>query len=532
MFLQQLRSSGIRLRPCLLFFQLLLALSVCVLLWSGGAPKGLVVGEALERLDVGEAPQRQDVTEGRERLEVGEARERSLVGEAAVEGVNGGEVRDNGGEVRDKRVVERNKGGGGGGGVPDKGGVVAPDGGVVAPDKGGVVVRDGGEAGNQGVADEGVIVGGGDEGGGGVRIGNRVENSGVDVLVGELGEAAAESIIRAEDLYLTLLASVNDNAAILPHHFEHYRGAGILPANMIVGLDSAGGNETSLAEWERYYGERGVRTERFAGNWTSCQGFRWMVEALARRRVTSSRQWVVVTDADELVRFPAVGGGGSILSRVASGVASEGASEGASGVASASGSTLVSGSPGVSSGSALALVQRLQREGATHAYGIMVDRVAEDGSLSGPQPPRVSPIAQQYPLSCSVTGPLAGGRTLKIPIHRGDLRTSSGHHYLWAAYRLLRYLPFAATPCTSLPDEGRLIPPLRSLPWSSAAPPIPIDHYKWDSGALAKLRHRINSSAETAGYRRQLSNTLLAIQQNGGCLPVQRPDLACFVAPP
>jgi hypothetical protein len=291
--------------------------------------------------------------------------------------------------------------------------------------------------------------------------------------------------VSARNLYLTLLASVDDNTAIIPHHFEHYRKAGILPENMIIALDSASYNETSLQYWEQYYRKRGVTPERFPANWTSCLGFQWTVDVLARWQITHSSQWVIVTDADELVRFPG--------------------------------------------GTALSLAQQLHDEGATHAYGNMVDRVAENGSLSSLQPPEVASIADQYPLSCRITSLIAGGRTRKIPIHRGDLRTSSGHHHLWVTQRLLRYTPFSSQ-CTRIPNEHQ-VPSLEGIPWSWSGPLVPIDHYKWNSGALAKLVHRLTIQAETSGYKKEIAKAVFSIYENGGRFPVDHPALGCVRSP-
>lgn len=92
--------------------------------------------------------------------------------------------------------------------------------------------------------------------------------------------------------------------------------------------------------------------------------------------------------------------------------------------------------------------------------GILIDRIAADGSLPDFDPSR--PIWDVFSRPCNVTGSIARGTIEKVAFARGDIRLQPGNH------------------ATENPNT-------KCLPQA-----IPIHHFKWHAGVLEQLRFRLD----------------------------------------
>lgn len=92
--------------------------------------------------------------------------------------------------------------------------------------------------------------------------------------------------------------------------------------------------------------------------------------------------------------------------------------------------------------------------------GILVDRIAADGSLPDFDPSRS--LWEVFSRPCNVTGSIAHGTVEKVAFARGDIRLRPGNH---------------------APEDPKT---------KFAAQAIPIHHFKWHAGVLAQLRFRLD----------------------------------------
>lgn len=110
----------------------------------------------------------------------------------------------------------------------------------------------------------------------------------------------------------------------------------------------------------------------------------WQIKMEILKAHVSPRDWVIQVDADELVFFP--------LNR-----------------------------------SPLATFRNLDSAKVNAHYGLMIDRIAEDGNLDRKPRRGVSPF-RSYPLTCALTLLWQSSDIRKATAYRGYLRTTSGNH--------------------------------------------------------------------------------------------------------
>jgi len=179
----------------------------------------------------------------------------------------------------------------------------------------------------------------------------------------------------------------------------------------------------------------------------------------------------------------------------------------------------------------------LEASGYNVMYSIMVDRVAEDGSIDI-VPDIASSIFDQYPLNCAVTLLMQNSDIRKANVYRGYLRTTSGNHNVlglnhsamelyedwinrhvrggWSSRNAARLMTrlrrsiheylgdiaFAMMPRVYSRDEGRL-PHLKPSPEYASA-----YHFKWIKGLAGKLKRRRETEHYTIGMYADLLQVL------------------------
>jgi hypothetical protein len=205
---------------------------------------------------------------------------------------------------------------------------------------------------------------------------------------------------------------------LLPYYLSHYRALGV--GRFIIAcdpakLDPSGALGRMLAlqpDFEVLDLPRGFRRSGLVG----------MIEEEARSSVASGDDWAIPADLDELNQYP---------------------------------------------GDLRDLVRRMEQDGSTHLAGELRDRLASGGVLA-----RLLPFAQgvsiweQYPLEARVTARIAGGRTDKVLLSRGDLAWCMGHHCM---------------------REARTLRPFHSHGVAH--------HFKWRDGLAETLAWRVENEA-------------------------------------
>lgn len=222
-----------------------------------------------------------------------------------------------------------------------------------------------------------------------------------------------------------------------------------------------------MAKWlRRAYGLRNLfpATEPY----TSKSHFRAKLQILAKH--VSWRDWIVQVDADEFLVFPG-------------------------------------------EQTAPETLHALDLAGANIHYGLMVDRLARDGSLSQLEG---SPF-EQYPSVCAVTLLLQEADVRKVCAYRGYLRTTTGNHN---AIGLNRSSGPARAHVAALREAmGQQV--LRLVPGAHAGRlyhvrPTPrfatLHHFKWTQGLGAKLQRRWQTEDYTRGQYEQV----LKVFSSGG----------------
>jgi hypothetical protein len=106
------------------------------------------------------------------------------------------------------------------------------------------------------------------------------------------------------------------------------------------------------------------------------------------------------------------------------------------------------------------VVQSCLAQGIDAITGILIDRIAADGSLPDFDPSR--PVWEVFSRPCNVTGSIARGPMEKVAFARSDIRLRPGNH---------------------APEDPKT---------KCAAQAIPIHHFKWHAGVIAQLRFRLD----------------------------------------
>ena len=144
------------------------------------------------------------------------------------------------------------------------------------------------------------------------------------------------------------------------------------------------------------------------------------------------------------------------------------------------------------------LTEGWDRAGCNAAGGVFIDRVAREGLLPSFNPMRT--IWSQYPLGCNLTAKVVRGMTKKVVIARANVRMRHANHN-----------------------------PLRHQRMSWAMMDVPIHHFKWDSGVLARLSQRIDNDWKVrCAWWTQSENILNAITARSGRLPLDLVDTLDF----
>jgi len=109
-------------------------------------------------------------------------------------------------------------------------------------------------------------------------------------------------------------------------------------------------------------------------------------------------------------------------------------------------------------------VEEMISNGENCCRGIMVDRIAIDGSL--PEIKQDTTLSEQFPLTYDITRSVLRAETRKIPITRGDLDVTGGSHYLTEKAKAI----------STFNDEVLIV-----------------QHYKWNKNVIEKLEERIKT---------------------------------------
>eukprot|EP01094_Clydonella_sp_ATCC50884_P004227 TRINITY_DN13299_c0_g1_i1.p1 TRINITY_DN13299_c0_g1~~TRINITY_DN13299_c0_g1_i1.p1 ORF type:complete len:603 (+),score=103.20 TRINITY_DN13299_c0_g1_i1:20-1828(+) len=185
------------------------------------------------------------------------------------------------------------------------------------------------------------------------------------------------------------------------------------------------------------YGVTPEHMQWWLGTYTSCKRMDVHVELLWRHAVTSDREWVVEVDLDEFSEHL------NVLHSI-----------------------------------------RVAEEGGFNAVrAALFDRVAEDGSLRAIVPDRE--LADQFPVTCDLTGAIAHGSKFKAFAYTADLRAKSGHHGVASRRWFLEEMGAKPRVCQRLVGTD-------FLPEGSAEPRVStsrvwLQHYKWDAAVGARL---------------------------------------------
>lgn len=125
------------------------------------------------------------------------------------------------------------------------------------------------------------------------------------------------------------------------------------------------------------------------------------------------------------------------------------------------------------------MIERWKSSGYSYVNGLMLDRIARDGSL-----PRFDPsisASEQYPLICLFAVEVGNSLTRKVTVGRGDVYLSRGNHFL------------ASEAPAMLTDAARLRL-AAARPQDELTCPkswVQIHHFKWDASVLDRLRFRL-----------------------------------------
>lgn len=126
------------------------------------------------------------------------------------------------------------------------------------------------------------------------------------------------------------------------------------------------------------------------------------------------------------------------------------------------------------------MVEKWNNEGIDYVNGLMLDRVASDGSL-----PRFDPsfsLWEQFPIVCTVAANVSEVLQRKVVASRGDVFLSRGNHYV-ASFAPAMLTPAAEARLVARPLT-RLLKPFEN--W------VQIHHFKWDANVVELLRFRLS----------------------------------------
>jgi hypothetical protein len=204
-----------------------------------------------------------------------------------------------------------------------------------------------------------------------------------------------------------LLTSIYDDARLLPHFLRHYEALGVSQVFCVAQVDQ---NPALLDEIAAHtLGHQFVVEHVLQG--TFHPGPVYQRLDAVRQRYVRPDEWVVCADLDEFLD------------------ASVPIAE---------------------------LVARCEDAGADHVKGVLVDRIAADGTFP---PLGAGPLGAQFPLAAALTGKLLRAYVHKVPLMRGSCPVRDGLH--------------------------------ETVGCPLDAPPLSVFHYKWFDGVKARMVDRL-----------------------------------------
>jgi len=260
--------------------------------------------------------------------------------------------------------------------------------------------------------------------------------------------AKTDAEVRRGPILISCLG-VDSDLALLPHFLAHYQALGIAPGAVHVILNAPGedhaGVDEACATLARFgHAPAEIWTDRYSS------AAMWERRRAVQARVARPGDWIVNADVDELHEYPAP------LPEV---------------------------------------IAWCEARGITALQGPFIDRIAPDGGLA---PVRETPaLSDQFPVRAEamihIAG-LGGGHdaygTVKLMLHRAEVRPSRGGHHPQADPRRVRYA--LHRPLAEFPGITR--------PGFRFAHPFRVHHFKWSDALVAGLRRRLaNPDVSPAG---------------------------------
>jgi hypothetical protein len=236
---------------------------------------------------------------------------------------------------------------------------------------------------------------------------------------------------------MQLLTSIYLDAALLPHFVRHYRQLGVTTFRAVVNRHQ----RPSLPEQvERC----GVVIAEVLDEPFECERTYAVLDTVRQRRVARS-EWCLVADLDEFLAPPVP-------------------------------------LPG--------LIRRCDHEGCDHLQGVLIDRLAEDGSF-----PELDerPLDEQFPMAGRITSKLTCGCDTKVPLMRGSCPIVPGLHR----------------------TEGRALPGVVAE----------VHHFKWSARVIDNIADRMCASYQQGKWYWREGEAVLDYERRHGRLRIDDPYL-------
>lgn len=262
---------------------------------------------------------------------------------------------------------------------------------------------------------------------------------------------APASAPRSLDRVLLLsCVGVDLELGMLPHFLDHYLALGIPARNARVILNSRDPGSPGLDAADRLLLRRGApRARRWIAPYTS--NAMWAERRALQAEVAAPGDWIVNADVDELHEYPAPIG---------------------------------------------EVIAELERTRRNCVQGVIIDRLAPDGSLAPVRPNR--PLAVQFPVRADVSLSVIGtgenhgvSGTIKLMLHRHDVLPRRGGHTVHDDGAPARYATgnrLSVFPGASDPD------------WRACFP-FRVHHYKWTQTLRESLERRLSTEGVSVAGR-------------------------------
>lgn len=237
---------------------------------------------------------------------------------------------------------------------------------------------------------------------------------------------------------------------MLPHFLEHYLALGIPARNVRVILNSRDPGSPGLDAADRLLARHGApRGRRWIAPYTS--EAMWAERRALQAEVAGTGDWIVNADVDELHEYPAPIG---------------------------------------------EVIAELERTRRNCVQGVMIDRLAPDGSLAPVRPGE--PLAAQFPLRADVSLSVIGtgenhgvSGTIKLMLHRHDVLPRRGGHTIHDDGAPARY---------AAGNRLSVFPGAREPDWRARFP-FRVHHYKWTQTLRESLDRRLATEGVSVAGR-------------------------------